>query len=144
MTLKKTFQATEIYLFLLCLFVITLWYLKNFLETWRSSHQWCFIKEGVHRNFTKFTGKHLRQSLFFNRTPLEDCFSTWYFQEKTPNKATLTLPARCISESCVKINFYLIFYFHTLRCLKRFYEGLKGLRKTFRDTINKCANKNLS
>ena len=24
------------------------------------------MKKSVHRNFTKFTGKHLRQSLFFN------------------------------------------------------------------------------
>ena len=33
----------------------------------RSSHQWCSMKKGVHRNFTKFTGKHLCQSLFFNK-----------------------------------------------------------------------------
>ena len=68
----------------------------------RSSHQRCYIRKGVLRNFTKFTGKHLYQSLFFNkvagvkketlvqvfscefckiskntffyRTPLDDCF----------------------------------------------------------------------
>ena len=34
----------------------------------RSSHQRCSIKKGVLRNFTKFTGKHLCQSLFFNKT----------------------------------------------------------------------------
>ena len=33
----------------------------------RSSHQSCSIKKGVPRNFTKFTGKHLCQSLFFNK-----------------------------------------------------------------------------
>ena len=33
----------------------------------RSSHQRCSIKNSVLRNFTKFTGKHLRQSLFFNK-----------------------------------------------------------------------------
>ena len=32
----------------------------------RSSHQRCFIEIGVLKNFTKFTGKHLRQSFFFN------------------------------------------------------------------------------
>ena len=32
----------------------------------RSSHQRCSVKQGVLRNFAKFTGKHLRQSLFFN------------------------------------------------------------------------------
>ena len=58
-------------------------------------------------------------------------------------RAVLTLPAPCISESYVKIN--LSFYFHTsLWCLKRFYEGLKGLHKTFWGTTKKCENKNLS
>ena len=32
----------------------------------RSSHQRCFIEIGVLKNFTKFTGKYLRQSFFFN------------------------------------------------------------------------------
>ena len=27
----------------------------------------CSVRKGVHRNFAKFTGKHLRQSLFFNK-----------------------------------------------------------------------------
>ena len=34
---------------------------------YRSSHQRCSMKKDVLRNFTKFTGKHLCQSLFFNR-----------------------------------------------------------------------------
>ena len=33
----------------------------------RSSHQGCSIKKGVLKNFAKFTGKQLRQSLFFNK-----------------------------------------------------------------------------
>ena len=33
----------------------------------RSSHQRCSMKKGVLKNFTKFTGKHLCQSLFFNK-----------------------------------------------------------------------------
>ena len=33
----------------------------------RISHQRRSIKKGVLRNFTKFTGKHLCQSLFFNK-----------------------------------------------------------------------------
>ena len=37
----------------------------------------------------------------------------------------LTLPAQCISESCIKIKINMNFYFHTtLWGLKRFYEGL--------------------
>ena len=33
----------------------------------RSSHQMCSIEIGVLKNFTKFTGKHLCQSLFLNK-----------------------------------------------------------------------------
>ena len=33
----------------------------------RSSHQWCSLKKGVLKNFAKFTGKHLCQSLCFNK-----------------------------------------------------------------------------
>ena len=56
----------------------------------------------------------------------------------------LTHPTSCISESYIKINNNLNFYFHTSRCLKRFNEGLKGLDKTFWGTTKKCENKNLS
>ena len=42
------------------------WKQKN--ETYlRSSHQRCSMRKGVLRNFTKFTGKHLCQNLFFNK-----------------------------------------------------------------------------
>ena len=33
----------------------------------RSSHWVCSVKKGVLRNFAKFTGKHLCQSLFFDK-----------------------------------------------------------------------------
>ena len=33
----------------------------------RSSRPEVFCKKGVFKNFTKFTGKHLRQNLFFNK-----------------------------------------------------------------------------
>ena len=33
----------------------------------RSSHQGCSIKIGVLKNFSKFRGKHLCQSIFFNK-----------------------------------------------------------------------------
>ena len=37
------------------------------LKPYRSSHLEVFCKKGVLRNFTKFTGKHLCQSLIFNK-----------------------------------------------------------------------------
>ena len=33
----------------------------------RSSHRRCSVRKGVVRNFPKFTGKHMCQSLFFNK-----------------------------------------------------------------------------
>ena len=40
---------------------------KPHLWCFRSSHQTCSMKKGILRNFAKFTGKHLCQSLFFNK-----------------------------------------------------------------------------
>ena len=37
------------------------------LSIFRSSHHSCSMKKSVLRNFTKFTGKHWCQSLFFNK-----------------------------------------------------------------------------
>ena len=33
----------------------------------RSNHRRCYVRKGALRNFAKFTGKHLCQSLFFNK-----------------------------------------------------------------------------
>ena len=42
----------------------------------------------------------------------------------------------------IKIKINLNFYFHTsLWCLKRFYKGVKSLRKTFWGNAKKCENK---
>ena len=38
-----------------------------YMDTSGSSRSEVFCKKGVLRNFTKFTGKHLCQSLFFNK-----------------------------------------------------------------------------
>ena len=39
----------------------------------RSSHRRCSVRKGVLRKFAKFTGKHLGQSLFFNKVQAEAC-----------------------------------------------------------------------
>ena len=55
---------------------------------YRSSHQRCSMQKGVLRHFTKFRGKHLCQSFFFNkvaglqehlfyRAPLDGCFQCY-------------------------------------------------------------------
>ena len=42
----------------------------------RSSHRRCSVKKVVFRNFAKFTGKHLCQSIFFNKV------EAWNFIKK--------------------------------------------------------------
>ena len=44
----------------------------------KSSHQRCSVRKSVLRNFTKFTGKHMCQTLFFSKvagTELCHCYS---------------------------------------------------------------------
>ena len=41
--------------------------LMKILTWFRSSHQRCSVRKGVLRNFANFTGKHLCQSLYFNK-----------------------------------------------------------------------------
>ena len=48
--------------------------MKNILINYlKSSHQRCSLKKGVLRNFAKLTGKHLCQSLFFNKVAGAAC-----------------------------------------------------------------------
>ena len=61
--LKKNSVTTIIHF--LQLILIWVW---NINETYvRSSHRRCSVRKGVLRNFVKFTGKHLCQSLFFDK-----------------------------------------------------------------------------
>ena len=46
---------------------VCFWFKLKRLQRIRSSYQRCFIIKGVLRNFSKFTGKQLCQSLFFNK-----------------------------------------------------------------------------
>ena len=50
-----------------------------FMIIYRSSHRKCSVRKGVLRNLTKFTGKYLCQSLYynkdFNKETLEQVFS---------------------------------------------------------------------
>ena len=42
-------------------------YMAQKIPMYRSSHRRCSVRKSVVRNFAKFTGKHLCQSLFFNK-----------------------------------------------------------------------------
>ena len=49
-------------------------------HNYRSSLPTVFSKKGALRNFTKFTGKHLRQSLFFKKETRAKVFSCECFE----------------------------------------------------------------
>ena len=40
---------------------------KEYFQNFTSSHRRCSLRKGAFKNFAKVTGKHLRQSLFFNK-----------------------------------------------------------------------------
>ena len=75
-----TFSPSKCSYFVFCIFLIFLFFILTLLLRSvklytpikhpipsRSSHQRCSVRIGVLRNFAKFTGKHLCQSLFFNK-----------------------------------------------------------------------------
>ena len=85
-----------------------------FLDTYFDLKDYCQLKLAINLPYMLFTVKPM--------------FTATYFYPYHPN------PGRR-----EKIN--LNFNFHTfLWCLKRFYEGLKGLHKTFWGTTKKCEN----
>ena len=104
-------------------------------------------------DYFSFVSMSVRQVLFIKLNKsfwLSKCYLQTEFEQKLSQSfyisfILLTLSAPCISESCIKIKINLNFYFHTsLCCLKRFYEDIKGLHKTFSGTAKKSENKNLS
>ena len=78
----------------------------------RSSRPEVFCKKGVVRNLTKFTGKHLCQSLFFNKVAgLRQ--KTKIFCKKNMYKAKNTVPCFSIPQ----IKSYLLIYVMLLKAL---------------------------
>ena len=61
--------------------------------------QRCSVKKGVLGNFTKFTGKHLCQSLFFNKVQVFSC----EFCEISKNAFFHRTPLVAVSENIVLI-----------------------------------------
>ena len=58
---------------ILCLYHVS-------ISSFRSSHRRSSVRKGVLRNFAKFTGKHLRQSLCFNK--VAGLRKRWLLQKK--------------------------------------------------------------
>ena len=83
---------------------------------YRSSHRRCFLRKHILRNFAKFTGEHLCQSLFLNkaaglhrRRSWHKCFPVNFAKflrtpslQNTSGQLLLNLPLRCwFSETAV-------------------------------------------
>ena len=66
----------------------------NYVVTYRSSHQMCSVKKSVLRNFEKFTGKHLCQSIFFNKVA-----------GLSPRLSPATLLKKRLWHRCFPVNF---------------------------------------
>ena len=58
---------------------------QRFARDYRSSHRRCSIKEGILKYFTKFTGRHLSQSLYLLKLQVQVC----------KNIFLRTLPSEC-------------------------------------------------
>ena len=66
--LRNPSSKTSFFVLCICLNInLTTKVLKTLRAVYRSSRPEVFSKKGVLKNFTKFTGKHLCQNLFFNR-----------------------------------------------------------------------------
>ena len=68
------------------------------MPLFRSSRPEVFCKKGVLENFTKFTGKHLYQSLFFNKETLAQVFPS-EFCEIFKNTYFYRIPLMAASEN---------------------------------------------
>ena len=85
---------------------------KYISSTYRSSRPEVFCKKVVLRNFTKFTGKHLCQSIFFNKVAGHQRFSDVFrgYRNVTCNfikKDTLALVFSCESCEISKSTFFI-------------------------------------
>ena len=73
--IQSLLKKWKLLFYLTCFFTseVFFYHCKSLFKTFRdirnnrSSHQRCSMKKGIVKNFTTFTGKHLCQSLFFNK-----------------------------------------------------------------------------
>ena len=97
----------------------------------RSSHRRCSIKIGVLKNFVKFTGKHLCQSLYFNKVAgdLAQVFSckfceifkkNFFTEHRWPTASVSIYLAR--KKNFVNLSKSAVFCGHFHICLKKLTE----------------------
>ena len=57
----------------ICYYAFLMYFTYSATSMYRSSHRRCSGRKGVLKNFAKYTGKHLCQSLFFNKVAGQVC-----------------------------------------------------------------------
>ena len=73
----------------------------------RSSHKRCSVRKDALRNFAKFTGKHLCQRRFLNKTPfLQDTSRRLLLSVTINKKKSVFLPSSIISNSRILLSEY--------------------------------------
>ena len=95
-----------------------------------------FFRKTMNNVFLNFFHRFIDMTKIFNLR-IAKCFenSPWKFWIVLflPFIDVLTHNDPCISESCIETKIELNFYFQSsLRCLKRFYEGLQGRKEVWK------------
>ena len=82
--------------------------LTELITIYRTSHWRCSIEKGVLKYFTKFTWKHLCQSLFFNKVAetLAQVFSCRFCEIFKNTFFYRTPPGDCFNFVCWKLSVY--------------------------------------
>ena len=87
------------------------------LREYRSSHQRCSVRKGVLRNFAKIKGKHLCQSLFFNKVKKQTLAQVLYcefceiFKNTFFTEYLWATAFRDLKLVLLKCDFYIIAHF---------------------------------
>ena len=119
--------------------------IKQISADYRSSNLRCFVRKGVLRNFAKFTGKHLCQSLFFKKETLAQVLSCEFceiFKSTFFTEHLWWLLLENLSNKCHgHLNFFFFISIHNkFVCVKNIIQFYVNLPKIYLPT-NKYVSK---
>ena len=128
----------EKYMFRVNTEICNIWtkWLESFIAYDRSSHRRWSVRKGVLRNFAKFTGKHLCQSVFFIKVAGWGCFSVLLIKLLLRKWSFLDNPRLPISSQQTKNSLKSVLkqqygqFIHFLREDSRMLENISKLRMT--------------
>ena len=80
--------------------LIVICFMTVSVTTFRSSHRRCSVRNCVLRNFVKFTGKRLCQSLSFNKLQASLSIFQWILRNFKQHLFYRTSPGDCLTAQC--------------------------------------------